>query len=527
MSDTPSSYRPDLPAGRDGFAQLLRAEWTKLRTVRGWMVALVVAGLLIVVMGWVATFHHQNGVQAGPDSPVIAAQPFVPRGPGGEAVTDSFYFVHQPLDGDGSITVRLSSLTGLIVRPSNSHSVSQNQQLASTRPGLVPWAKAGLIVKEGTGQGSAYAALMVTGSHGMHLQYDYTHDIAGSPGVVSAASPRWLRLSRSGDVLTGSESSDGTHWTKVGSAHLAGLSETVQAGLFVTSPATKQPTQAYSDQSASSASAIFDHISLEGRWPQGAWSGVGVGAGTVTPTLTPGSYHQSGGIFTISGSGDIGPAVGVGFSPADTLAGLFVGLLVVIVLGALVMTAEYRRGLIRTTLAATPRRGRVLAAKALVLGSVTFAVGLIATAIAVPLGEHLLRVNGNYLYPVSVLSEVRVVAGSAALLALAAVLALALGCVLRRSAGAIVAVTAALVLPNVLVITAALPLAASQWLLRLTPAAGLAIQQTLTAYPQVDYAYSPARGYFPLAPWAGFAVLCVYVVLALGLAVVMLRRRDA
>jgi ABC-type transport system involved in multi-copper enzyme maturation permease subunit len=217
----------------------------------------------------------------------------------------------------------------------------------------------------------------------------------------------------------------------------------------------------------------------------------------------------------------------VGSTPADSLAGLFVGLIVVIIVGALFMAAEYRRGLIRTTLAASPRRGRVLAAKALVLGSVVFVVGLVATAIAVPVGEHLLHVQGNYLYPLSVLSEVRVVAGSAALLALAAVLALALGTVLRRSAGAVVAVIAVIVLPNVLVITAAVPLATAEWLLRLTPAAGLAIQQTLTAYPQVDYAYSPARGYFPLAPWAGFAVLCTYVALALILALVLLRRRDA
>jgi uncharacterized membrane protein len=39
--------------------------------------------------------------------------------------------------------------------------------------------------------------------------------------------------------------------------------------------------------------------------------------------------------------------------------------------------------------------------------------------------------------------------------------------------------------------------------------------------------YTPANGYFPLAPWAGFAVLCGYAVLALALAVILLRRRDA
>jgi uncharacterized membrane protein len=32
---------------------------------------------------------------------------------------------------------------------------------------------------------------------------------------------------------------------------------------------------------------------------------------------------------------------------------------------------------------------------------------------------------------------------------------------------------------------------------------------------------------YPLAPWAGFAVLCGYAVLAMGLAFFLLRRRDA
>jgi hypothetical protein len=53
--------------------------------------------------------------------------------------------------------------------------------------------------------------MMVTGGHGVRMQYDYTHDTAGRPGAVSAASPRWLRLTRSGDTLTGYASADGTH----------------------------------------------------------------------------------------------------------------------------------------------------------------------------------------------------------------------------------------------------------------------------------------------------------------------------
>ena len=73
----------------------------------------------------------------------------------------------------------------------------------------------------------------------------------------------------------------------------------------------------------------------------------------------------------------------------------------------------------------------------------------------------------------------------------------------------------------------ALPAGVSAWLLRLTPAAAFAIQQSLPQYPQVTAAYTPSVGYFPLAPWAGFAVLCGYAALALGLASYLLRRRDA
>ena len=51
-----------------------------------------------------------------------------------------------------------------------------------------------------------------------------------------------------------------------------------------------------------------------------------------------------------------------------------------IAIGVLFATSEYRRGMIRTTFAATPRRGRVLAAKAIVLGTTSFAVGLVGAS---------------------------------------------------------------------------------------------------------------------------------------------------
>jgi ABC-type transport system involved in multi-copper enzyme maturation permease subunit len=192
------------------------------------------------------------------------------------------------------------------------------------------------------------------------------------------------------------------------------------------------------------------------------------------------------------------------------------------------MTAEYRRGLIRVTLTASPRRGRVLAAKAVVIGAVTFIAGLVGAAAALVAGERLLRSDGNFILPVSMLTEVRVVAGTAAVIAVAAVLALALGALLRSSAAAVTIAVVAIVLPYVLVNSGPiLPATASDWLLRLTPSAGFAIQQSLTRYPQVIASYTPGNGYYPLAAWAGFAVLCGFTALVLGLAVIRLRRRDA
>ena len=109
-------YRSGLSAGRDGFGQLLHAEWTKFRTVRGWII-----GLVIGLIGWLA-----SGCSPGRTAPASAqggparsgaAEPCPPAGgPAGEPVNDSFYFVHQPLTGDGTITVRVTSMTGLLRR---------------------------------------------------------------------------------------------------------------------------------------------------------------------------------------------------------------------------------------------------------------------------------------------------------------------------------------------------------------------------------------------------------------------------
>ncbi len=442
MTATTTPQRSSTPVRRTGFAQVLRAEWTKFRTVRGWVIGMIIAAL--VTVGIALLDHSECGGQATPGGAVLAGYGCAaPIGPGGEAVSDSFYFAHRPLAGNGSLTTRVTALT----LPG-----------AAGPARLQPWSKAGIIIKASTRPGSAYAAMLVTPGHGVRMQYDYTGDIAGRPGTVSPAAPRWLRLTRSGDTITGYDSADGTHWSTVGTVRLAGLPPTAQAGLFAATPGTTQ-SRGQSLTGSSSAGALtlatghFDHVTLSGNSPARGWAGTDVGGGPGNGAPGAG-FRQAGGTLTVTGTGDIAPDVGgqVGTPIEQTLTGVFGALIAVIVVAALFITAEYRRGLIRVTFAASPARGRVLAAKAVVIGAVTFVAGLAGGAGAVGFGTALLRSNGNFILPVSALTEVRVVAGTAALLAVTAVLALALGALLRYGAAAVTVLIVAIVLPYLLAV---------------------------------------------------------------------------
>ena len=141
-----------------------------------------------------------------------------------------------------------------------------------------PWAKAGLILTAATKPGSPYAAVMLTGAHGVRMQFDYLHDIAGP--AASPDAPRWLRLTRSGTTVTTYESADGRTWTTVGSTRVAGWPRTVQGGMFVTSPLTAPTEQALvpgADGVATGATATFGAPGLQGGWSPGAWTLAGRG----------------------------------------------------------------------------------------------------------------------------------------------------------------------------------------------------------------------------------------------------------
>ncbi|MBE3009044.1 hypothetical protein IL992_07540 [Microbispora sp. NEAU-D428] len=488
-----------------GFPRGLHAEWTKFRTSRGWVLAMAASVLVTVSLGLLIAGGARTTCVTGKGEGPCPA-PLV--GPDGTAVRDKYYFVHQPLKGNGSITARVSDMTGQIRLPDAVPGVR------NVTEGVVPWAKAGLLVRQSLKQGTPYAAVMLTGDHGVRMQYNYTHDVAGGPHN----GPQWLRLTRSGDTISGYESDDGKTWTEVSTVKLTGLPETVEIGLFATSPgALWDMAQAFAQ-----ATATFDQITLQGA--NGLWRRDDVGVSMESDGKTPhhpGGAVESGDKFIVTGGGDIGPATVEGGLRADLmLIGGAVGLIPVLVVAVTFFTTEHRRGLIRTGPPAEPRPARLLAAKAVVVGAVAFVAGLVTSGVVIPVGLAMLRANQNPIQPITLGTELRVIVGYAALTAAAAVLALGLAALVKRGIVAIGLTIALIVVPYLLAAAGLVP-----WLLMITPAAGFAITQSVPTFAHVDVGPSLLGGYYPLPPWAGLAVTCGYAAIALGAAIAVRHRK--
>jgi ABC-type transport system involved in multi-copper enzyme maturation permease subunit len=197
---------------------------------------------------------------------------------------------------------------------------------------------------------------------------------------------------------------------------------------------------------------------------------------------------------------------------AMSLSGFLVGQLTFGAFGVIVITGEYSTGMIVTTLAAVPRRGRLLAAKAVVCAAVAVATGEVVSWAAFLLGQLVIRAY----QPTASLGGhgvVRAVVGAGLYLALIGLMGLAFGTLLRHTAGSIVTVVAVLfVLPAVL---QALP-----------PSWRHPIEQywPTQAGSQVLMVF---RGDYTLTAWWGFGELALFVAVLLGLAYLRLQHQDA
>jgi ABC-2 type transport system permease protein len=208
-----------------------------------------------------------------------------------------------------------------------------------------------------------------------------------------------------------------------------------------------------------------------------------------------------------------GAAVATFDPTAVSLSGVQLAQIAAGVLGVLLITSEYATGLIRTTLAAVPRRLPTLWGKAAVLAVATVAVSVPAAVAVFLIGQSIL---GGHHLSVSFGDPgvARAVIGSALYLAVAGLLGLALGALLRSTAGGIAALFGLLFAVPLLV--SFLPGSLSDEIGKYLPgAAGLAVT---TVHPD------PATS---LGPWTGFGVFCAYTVVLLGFAATRMRRGDA
>lgn len=196
-----------------------------------------------------------------------------------------------------------------------------------------------------------------------------------------------------------------------------------------------------------------------------------------------------------------------------SLFGLYLGQLVIGVLGVLVISSEYATGMIRTTLTANPHRGVMIAAKAAVFTVTAFAASLITALGAFFLGQAILatkHINTTITSP----HVPGAILGAALFLTLCGLIGFGFGLLLRYTAAGLGATVGVLFVLTVLVNF--LPTSWQNDIARFVPALAGAQLWTTRA----------AEGPF-FAPAGSFAVLCGWVALALIPALVRYRRRDA
>jgi lysylphosphatidylglycerol synthetase-like protein (DUF2156 family) len=228
---------------------------------------------------------------------------------------------------------------------------------------------------------------------------------------------------------------------------------------------------------------------------------LGVGLGAVISAVTAHAYAK----MSVSGKLSWDPT---GISQA----GVAIASLAIAVLGVLCISSEYSSGMIRASLIAVPKRGRVLAAKSLVFAGVTFVVGEVTCFAAFFAGQAL--ISGHA--PHAALGDpgvARAVAGGGLYLAALAVLSVAAGALLRHPAAAIASMIAVLlVLPG---IAQALP---DSWRNPVTEFWPTQAGEQLTSVHNAAHT---------LPPWPGFGVMCLFVAIVYAIAWTLLDHRDA
>jgi hypothetical protein len=208
------------------------------------------------------------GAVGAAGSASFGAGVFAVRGAGADVwgAADAFHYAYQPLNGDGEIVARVSSV--------------QN---------TAAWVKAGVMIRQSTAPDSAHAFMIVSAGKGLAFQRRRTRrglttHTAGGAGVA----PAWVKLTRRGNIITAARSADGVTWTTVGNDTIV-MTGTVLIGLGVGSHSTIR-----------TATAVFDQVRVlsgSALLPDG-WSTRDIGVVGLA-----GSSSAAGGGFTVRGAG--------------------------------------------------------------------------------------------------------------------------------------------------------------------------------------------------------------------------------
>jgi ABC-2 type transport system permease protein len=184
-----------------------------------------------------------------------------------------------------------------------------------------------------------------------------------------------------------------------------------------------------------------------------------------------------------------------------------------VVLGTLVATSEYGTGMIRATLAAVPRRGSVLAAKAVVLTGTLLVAGTV-TAFAGYLGGNAFLSAEGIGLSLDDEGVLRALFGSGLYLAGLGLLSMAVGLLVRHTAAALSAVLGVVFVVGTMAFV--LPGEWGEWVAKVLPGnAGSAVATPVSFNPDL------------LGPWTGFAVFAAEVAVVLAVATASFRSRDA
>lgn len=237
-------------------------------------------------------------------------------------------------------------------------------------------------------------------------------------------------------------------------------------------------------------------------WTLAAAAAITIGIGAIACAVLAAQYDK----LSAADRADLNPA-------SFSLTGGILAQLAIAVLGVLVITGEYGSGTIHTTFASAPQRLAVLAAKSAVFAVTTFAVTIAACFTAFFAGQAILASKGIDV-GIGAPNALRTVIGCALYLTVLGLLALGIGTLIRKTAGAITAVVGMIfVLPA---LSALLPSSMSDVQMYLPGSAGEAIING-GGSSRVE----------SLSPWVGFGVFCLYAIVALGAAGYALVHRDA